>query len=413
MSQSTPINAWRNAIRWLLVIQALSMGAMEMTGPFWPIFLRELGPVPHVPFAWVASAAYFGPMAAAMVTAPWWGRLADRVGPKPMLLRALIALAASQLWTSYAHSAVSVLLARTIQGGLAGFLAAAQVYAIRIAPPTARRQIFADLQTVTACGSFTAPLIGAWLVNWLGFRMANTTGAVLILSSIALAVRFLPPVAPVPCARRNNVATASPLSGFVAGLLLGTVVVQAARIMPQSFLAPYVTETLHGSVILVGIAYGATAATLALSARLWAKHLVDLPPSTVLRRVCVLIALCAAIALWQGYAWNNTSFVIARLAWGLCLGGLLPVLNSLVSEASPEERGGFIMGLCSSAAKAGALIGLGVSAVSTGLLGWRAGFVAMAAVYGVALAVMIPLRWLFGKSAFVHWQRQRDTTSAG
>ena len=168
MSPATSVDAWRGAIRWLLVIQALSMGAMEMTGPFWPLFLRDLSPVPHVPFAWVASAAYFAPMAATLVTAPWWGRLADRVGPKPMILRALVALAASQLWSVYADSAASVLLARTVQGGLAGFLAAAQIYAMRVAPADMRRRVFADLQTVTACGSFMAPPVGAWLVGWMG-----------------------------------------------------------------------------------------------------------------------------------------------------------------------------------------------------------------------------------------------------
>lgn len=380
------------------------MGAMEMTGPFWPLFLRELAPLPHVPFAWVASAAYLAPMAATLLTAPWWGRLADRVGPKPMILRALVALAASQLWTVYADSAASVLLARTVQGGLAGFLAAAQVYAMRVAPGDARRSVFADLQTVTACGSFMAPPVGAWLVGWMGFRLANTTGAVIILACIPLAMLCLPSVKPAPRRQAPNAATAAPgsasastptpLGSLVIGLLLGTVAVQAARIMPQSFLAPYITETLHGSVMLAGIAYSATAATLALSARWWAKRFTGLPIHLTLGRVCALTAVCAATALWQGYAQGEVGFIAARLAWGLCLGGLLPVLNSLVAEASPEDRQGFALGLCSSAAKGGALIGLGVAAVSTGLFGWRAGFVAMAAVYGAALVALLAVRWV-------------------
>jgi len=399
MNPSTHADAWRGAIRWLLVIQALSMGAMEMTGPFWPLFLRELAPVPHVPFAWVASAAYFAPMAATLLTAPWWGRLADRVGPKPMILRALVALAASQLWTVYADSAASVLLARTVQGGLAGFLAAAQVYAMRVAPADARRSVFADLQTVTACGSFMAPPVGAWLVDWMGFRLANTTGAVIILVCIPLAMLCLPSVTPAPRRPAPDPATgraapATSLGGLVIGLLLGTVAVQAARIMPQSFLAPYITETLRGSVMLAGIAYSATAATLALSARWWAKRFTGLAIHLTLGRVCALTAVCAATALWQGYAQGEASFIAARLAWGLCLGGLLPVLNSLVAEASPEDRQGFALGLCSSAAKGGALIGLGVAAVSTGLFGWRAGFLAMAAVYGVALVALVVVRWV-------------------
>jgi MFS family permease len=398
MTDATSAHAWRGAIRWLLILQALSMGAMEMTGPFWPLFLRDLAPIPHVPFAWVASAAYFAPMAATLLTAPWWGRLADRTGAKPMILRALVALAASQLWTAYADSAASVLLARTVQGGLAGFLAAAQIYAMRVAPADARRRVFADLQTVTACGSFMAPPIGAWLVGWIGFRLTNTAGAVVILACIPLAMLFLPSIKPAPRAASaaprssTKAAAGTPLGGLVIGLLLGTVAVQAARIMPQGFLAPYITETLHGSVMLAGLAYSATAATLALSARWWAKRLSGLSAQLTLGRICALTAACGLIALWQGYAQGEVGFIAARLAWGLCLGGLLPVLNSLVAEVSPQDRQGFVLGLCSSAAKGGALIGLSVAAVSTGLFGWRAGFVAMAAVYGAALLALLVVR---------------------
>lgn len=387
------------ALRWLLIIQALSMGAMEMTGPFWPLFLRELTPVPYVPFAWVVSAVYFAPMAATLLTAPWWGRLADRVGPKPMIVRALIALGASQLWTVYADSAVSVLLARTLQGGLAGFLAAAQIYAIRVAPSDMNRRVFADLQTVTACASFMAPPVGAWMVGWMGFRLANATGAAIILACIPLAMLCLPSVSATHSrgASSNVAVESSPastgLSGLVIGLLLGTVAVQAARIMPQGFLVPYITETLHGSVMLAGAAYSATAVTLALSARWWAKRFAHLPIHLTLNRVCALAIVCVATALWQGYAQSEMGFITARLAWGLCLGGLLPVLNSLVAEASPTDRQGLALGLCSSAAKAGALIGLVVAAVSTGLFGWQAGFVAMAGVYGVALVVLLGVRW--------------------
>ncbi|WP_426396660.1 rhizoferrin export MFS transporter [Ralstonia sp. R-29] len=394
MSSAMRADSWRGAIRWLLVIQALSMGAMEMTGPFWPLFLRELAPVPHVPFAWVASAAYFAPMAATLLTAPWWGRLADRVGAKPMILRALVALAVSQLWSVYADSAASVLLARTVQGGLAGFLAAAQIYAMRVAPADMRRRVFADLQTVTACGSFMAPPVGAWLVAWMGFRMANTAGAVIILACIPLAMLCLPSVSPrvreasSPTADTSSTQHA-PLGGLVIGLLLGTVAVQAARVMPQGFLAPYITETLHGSVMLAGLAYSATAATLALSARWWAKRFAGLPVHATLSRVGMLTAVCGVTALWQGFAQGEVGFIAARLAWGVCLGGLLPVMNSLVAETSPQERQGFALGLCSSAAKGGALIGLGMAAVSTGLFGWRSGFIAMAAMYVAALAALL------------------------
>ncbi|WP_186051018.1 MFS transporter [Burkholderia gladioli] len=401
MSEHCLAYGWRAPVRWLLLIQFLSMGAMEMTGPFWPIYLRELRPVPGIPFAWIASAVYLAPMTATMLSAPWWGRLADRTGAKPMILRALIALAISQWWSAHADSATSVLLARTVQGGFAGFLAAAQIYAMRIAPADARRAVFADLQTITAGGSFLAPLVGALLVDRLGFRATNVIGAAVITLCIPLALRCLP-ATPSATLRENGALTApartgprgtSP-SGVVLGLLAGVVAVQAARNMPQTFLAPFVTETLHGSVALVGIAYGASAATLALSARWWTRRLADLSLWHTLDCIGLLTGLAALTTWWQGQVSGPIGLIAARLAWGICLGGLLSILNSLVVEASPDSRLGIALGLCSSAAKAGALLGLGVAALATGAFGWRSGFTAMTLVYALALAVLIGTRLL-------------------
>jgi MFS family permease len=84
--------------RWLFALQLVAMGAMEMSGPFWPLHLRRLGGLAPAGLAWASAAAYAGPLAMAMCTTPWWGRLGDRVGHKPILLRALLALAATLWW---------------------------------------------------------------------------------------------------------------------------------------------------------------------------------------------------------------------------------------------------------------------------------------------------------------------------
>lgn len=401
MTQADPT---RPALRWLLAIQIVSMGAIELTGPFWPLYLRHLTPLAGVSFEWVAGAVYFLPMFAAVLSAPWWGRVGDRIGHKPMVIRALLALAATQWLSVFATSVLTVLFARLLQGMLAGFLAAAQAYAVRIAPAERRKTVLADLQTATASGGFVAAIIGGVLVDLFGFRAANAFGAVSIVLCVPFAMSKLPAVAPlirhrVPPRKRDTPSCASRrhpvkhgVSGLLGGLLTGVVVVQSARNMPQSFFASYVGE-LGGSATLTGLCYGAAALTFALSARAWVKRCPARERAAMLTRLQYLTWLCALTTLWQACADSAPMLVLAWLVWGALLGGLLPILTVLVSHSADDSHQGWAMGRCASAGKMGALIGIVAVSCVTAQFGWHAGFWSMTATYVVAACVLMRLRW--------------------
>lgn len=73
------------------------MGAMEMSGPFWPLQIQHLLGAEQAHYVTLLSTlVYVGPMLAAMLLTPFWGRLGDRTGHKPMIVRALLALAVCQ-----------------------------------------------------------------------------------------------------------------------------------------------------------------------------------------------------------------------------------------------------------------------------------------------------------------------------
>ena len=62
------------ALRLLIVIQFVSMGAMEMSGPFWPLQIQHLlGPEGAGYTAMLSALVYAGPMLAAMLLTPVWG----------------------------------------------------------------------------------------------------------------------------------------------------------------------------------------------------------------------------------------------------------------------------------------------------------------------------------------------------
>ena len=224
----------RKALRWLFAIQLASMGAMEMSAPFWPLHLRALGQLSSHALAWASGVAYAGPMLMAMCFTPWWGRLGDRTGHKPMLLRALIALAATQLWIAAADDTVSILVARLVQGALAGFIAAAQAYGVGLVASDRRGSLMANLQVATAIGSVAGPLAGGFVFDAFGFRSLNVVAAALCVACAVAAWLTLPAVRPPFLEKSAGESCEKPFAlGAVFGLLIAIVLVQAGKMMPQ------------------------------------------------------------------------------------------------------------------------------------------------------------------------------------
>ena len=391
------------ALRWLFAIQLLSMGAMEMSGPFWPLQLRALGDAPGG-LALASAIAYAGPLVTAMLFAPVWGRIGDRIGHKPMLLRALLALAATQFWLAFASSGAVILAVRLLQGALAGFIAAAQAYGAGIVPRAERGALMARLQVATALGSMLGPLAGGLVFSAFGFGAVNAIAAALCLACAACAARVLPaaqpssvpfrsalPAAPLAASR----ATAGPapqgvqasvtgLRGVVAGLLAGIILVQAGKMMPQGFFSLYAEQVLHAPPWLTGLCYGATALGLCLFAPFWAKQFKDKPREWVVQRIEWICWACAAIVAVQAAGRSIALVLAARLAWGIAMAALLPVFYALLSQEVCDAQQGRILGAGNSAAKAGALLGAAAGGLAVAWLPLEHIFWSVAALYMLA-----------------------------
>lgn len=374
------------ALRWLFAIQLLSMGAMEMSGPFWPLQLRALGDAPGG-LALASAVAYAGPLVTAMLFTPWWGRIGDRVGHKPMLLRALLALAATQLWLALATSGAVILGVRLLQGALAGFIAAAQAYGAGIVPRAERGALMARLQVATALGSVLGPLVGGLVFSTFGFAAVNAVAAAICLACAACAAMTLPRPAIVPsCGAVLAEAThaATGMRGVMAGLLSGIVLVQAGKMMPQGFFSLYAEQVLHAQPWLTGLCYGATAVGLCLFAPFWARQFKDKAQEWVLQRIEWICWACVGIVAVQATGRNIVLVLAARLAWGIAMAALLPVFYSLLSQAADDGQQGRVLGAGNSAAKAGALLGAAAGGLAMAWLPLEHIFWSVAALYAIA-----------------------------
>ncbi|NMM08441.1 MFS transporter [Polaromonas sp.] len=375
----------RTVLRWLFLIQLVSMGAMEMSAPFWPLHLRALGGLSPQALAWASAMAYAGPLAMAMCFTPWWGRLGDRTGHKPMLLRALLALAVTQLWIGMADDIVTLLAVRLVQGALAGFIAAAQAYGAGLVVGDKRGSLMARLQVATAVGSMAGPLAGGWLFDTLGFRFVNIVAAAVCLACAITAWLALPATAPLSRAHSSSTEPKKPFAlGAVYGLLLGIALVQTGKMMPQAFFGLFVEQVLHTPGWVTGLCYGATAFGLCIAAPFWGRRFDGQPSATVLSQVQWVCWACAAIALVQATSHNLYLFILARVLWGVCLAALLPVFYGLLSRQADGQQQGRVLGAGNSAAKAGALLGAGGGGLILAWIPIQYAFWPVALVYAIA-----------------------------
>lgn len=372
-----------SSLRLLVLIQLVSMAAMEMSGPFWPLQIQALlGPAQAQYTALLSALVYAGPMLAAMLLTPLWGRLGDSTGHKPMILRALLALALCQGLAAITLDPWVLVIIRTLQGALAGFIAAAQAYALACCAGGGRGLVLARLQSATAVGSLVGPVLGGWLMDVAGFA-ALCVGAALICLFCGLLSLGLPADRPEP--RPSSPPAPSKLpSGWLAGILAIIVLVQAAKMMPQSFYALYVAEVLHAPGWLIGASYAASAATLALSAPLWGRLFDRWQPAHTLRVVEGVAWLCALTLALTALASGWLGFIASRLLWGVWQGALLPVAYALIANRVAANQQGFALGLGNSAAKAGALLGTLLGALGMQLAGLAYSFWLVALTYALA-----------------------------
>jgi MFS family permease len=390
----------RAALRWLFAIQAISMGAMEMSAPFWPLYLRELGSLSGAALAWAGGLAYAGPMAMAIVSTPLWGRLADRTGHKPMLLRALIGLLITQLGMAMANDVVTVLLLRLAQGALGGFIAAAQAYGASLVSREKRGGLMASLQVATALGAMAGPLLGGLLYDAVGFRALNVAAGILCAACAVAAGLGLPASPPSQLRRDGEAASPAPFAyGALVGLLSAIVLVQAGKMMPQVFFGVFAEQVLRAPSWLTGLCYGATALGLCIAAPFWGRRFEALPRHQVLCQVEAISWICAAVVGLQAISTQLTVFIAARACWGVCLAALLPVFYGLLSREADAAHQGRVLGAGNSAAKAGALLGVGGGTLALALLPVKYLFWPVVLVYVVAAVGLRILRRSFKGAA--------------
>jgi MFS transporter, DHA1 family, staphyloferrin B biosynthesis exporter len=386
-------------IHMLFAIQLISMGAMEMSGPFWPLRLKALS-TSNLEFGFAGVAVYVGPMLGIMLTSALWGRIGDRTGHKLMMIRALLGLALTQLALAWASDVWAILALRFVQGACAGYIAPAQTYGVGIVAPSRRARLFAYLQVSTNLGSLTGAVVGGLILDNATFFWINFVAGLLCLCCAVAVAVVLPDVRAQQPARTDSPAPtpaggagaaflwrASPIPGLlgIVGVLL------VSRTITQTPFSLYVSSTFKADNWVVGLCYGMLSFGFVVSAALWARYFENRMRSEALRAMTFVAIACLALTLSAALTRHIAVFVAIHFAWGVLLGATTPVLMSLISRAAGIVHQGYVLGIAQSVTQFASITGIALGGWLSDGLGLRYTYFFVAAAYALAVAVILVL----------------------
>ena len=181
-----PLEPWQRDQYVVVSTVALAHIAFDLTQPFIPLYVRELGVTDLADAAfWSGIIVGLGPLGSGLM-GPVWGAMADRVGRKPMVLRAMIMIGIMQVAMAFAPNVQVLLGLRVVMGLFAGFTPMVMALAISVSPREKMAQAIGLVQAATFLPLAIGPTIGGVISDAFGLRTNFILTGVLLLIPAAL-----------------------------------------------------------------------------------------------------------------------------------------------------------------------------------------------------------------------------------
>jgi len=387
---------WRRNFWILWTAEVVAIVGFQVIQPFLPYYVQELG-VEGLDQA-VLWAGRMGTAAglAMAVSSPIWGALADRLGRKPMVVRAMLGGGLTVIIMAYVTSVEQLLVARFLQGALAGTVTACITM---VSTTTPRAHLGFALGMMTGAfmfGAAVGPIIGGPLIAEFGYRACFVVSGVLVLTAgvaVQLFVReqfqraavqedeagegfVREALALLRNAPFRLVLVASTLIQFVFGFIMPVI-----PLFLQSLAGTDDIESLAGPI------FGAWMLVGAISSVVIGRYSDRIGVRRTLQGGLVAAAL---FYLAEGFAPNVTVLATLLILGGLASGAIRPVTNTLIARIVPEQDRGKAFGVVSSASALGWALG----PLAGGYLAAGLGFRAVFYITGMLLLSVAAWVWL-------------------
>lgn len=350
---------WERNLMVLWIAQLIAMIGMSACIPFLPLFVRDLG-VPANDAALWSGIITAAPFVFSSLLTPVWGALGDRYGQKAMVMRAILGLGIAMTLMGFAPNIWWLLGLRMFQGAASGFIAASNAFVSTQTPLEKTGVALGTIQTSISAGNIIGPLIGGVISDVIGFRSVFFFVGAMCLSSLYIIWKCLTEQ------QRSEHRTATRVRGNIAlvmqsqqlrVLLVMILLSQIAIVLPSPIFPYYLEELGAPSALLStlsGVVVSIVGLTTIVSAPWWGKRgdRIGFGP-TVLTAGGIISVGMLIQSVVPSYGW----LIPLRACIGLASGAMLPMMYGELTRNAPPGSTGGIMGLASSSALIGNLVG--------------------------------------------------------
>jgi DHA1 family tetracycline resistance protein-like MFS transporter len=319
---------------------------------------------------------------------PIWGRWSDRIGRKPIILLGLMGSCLSYLTLALATSLTLVFAARIV-GGIAGAnIPTAQAYIADVTTPENRARGMGMIGAAFGLGFIFGPAIGG-LLSGISPEAPMWTASVLCFANFVAAWFLLPESRPASTSTKNlGRLEAFRHAARQPTMLLLLSLYFMVTLAFSGFEATFAlfsesrfgfTSTSIGFVFaFIGVILATVQGVLVgrVIKRLGEARLIPL----------ALFAVAVGIGLLP-FVWSVAGMLVALGLLAMGMGFQSPSLSSMVSRmADPDDQGG-ILGLASSLASLGRVVGPAWGGYLYGAYGMTTPYVSASALMLVAAAM--------------------------
>jgi DHA1 family multidrug resistance protein-like MFS transporter len=411
MSIEPPISWKRN----LIVVgfsQLVAIVGFTVVLPLLPLYVGELGVQDERQVRIWAGAIFSGHAVAMSIFGPIWGALSDRFGRKVMVERAMFGGAALIALMGLAQNVQQLVLLRTIQGALSGTITAANALVATSAPRERVGSALGALQLAVYLGASVGPLVGGFVADNFGYRMAFfVTGTLLFLAGVGVLFfvreKFEPVAVPVgqkataegdkPGLRRRLWTRLAPV--LKSGALLSVIGVRLLMRLGARLTGPVLPLFIQSIVppdarvaSITGVISGVSAGAGAVGA----LGLGRLGDRTGYRSILIVCASASVVSYSLQFFVSSTGALLAlQVVTGLAMGGILVSVSASLARLAPEGQEGIVYGVDASIVSLANAVGPMTGSALAAWVGLRVPFLVAAITFGlagVAAARLIPRR---------------------
>ena len=399
---------WKRNLFFIWLSQFLSLAGFGSCMPFIPKVMEEyLGITDRALRLQFISAYHFSGMISLCVATIVWGMLADRFGRKMMLLRASFAAAIFYPLLAFSPNIWVLLVVRFCCSFFSGTYNPAQTLAVSTAPADKHGFVLGVLSTALWSGNMLGYIIGGFVAEKFGYTTAFVScGAVYALSGI-MVMFMVKEDFNRKVEAKKLAAVKKPfrqlLTPAVAGIMLMVALMGIARRIDEPFLTELVSDVMKGGTEVIDFFFfsiegssvfftGIVSAAAALGGIFSGVAVGWLCDRMLPRKLLIPVLICSALGVVaQLFAPGVISLTVARFFAYFAAGGILPILQLMLTKITRPELRGTFFGWSGSLSTAGGVLCALVSWAVGKFFGLRGIYWAEAVIFAMMVPLMIPI----------------------